>query len=269
MASFRRVWHLSTRLEVAALLMLLLLVLAALLSLFPQFPQVAPADPERLARWEASVSARYGGLARLLDKLGLFHPSRSPVLWLPLGLLVLTTVLCTLGRWRAVWGEALPGQRMDCAPSDAPYASRLPLPSSDMLQGERLAHLMQELGHILAQRGFRVRMVTGALLCGERNRLAALATLVTHLAVLLLVGGLLLSYGYGWREEVTAGPEETVAIKHVRGLALCQEGFAISRYPDGSAAGYEVRLSVVENGGTVAAGVVRLNEPLSFHSLHI
>lgn len=295
MAGFKRIWHLCMRLEVAALLMLLLLALTALASFFPQFPQAALADPERLARWEAGLTARYGAFARLLDGLGVFNPSRSPVFLSLLGLLVLTTVLCTIGRWRSVWRRALSARRTDSAPSGAPYSCCLPLPLADWPQEEHLIHVVQGLRDVLAQRGFRVQVSAGEehsfstgreattdwgamtgwkarptmLLHGERNRLAGLATLVTHLAVPFLALGLVLSYGFGWREEVTVAAGETVAIRHKGGLALRQEGFAISRYPDGSAAGYEARVSVVENGTAVIKGTVRLNEPLPFRSTNI
>jgi cytochrome c biogenesis protein ResB len=264
------------RLEVAALLMLIVLLLTALTSCFPQLPQAVLADPARLARWEAGLTGRYGRLTSLLKALNAFNCFRAPVFLLPWGLLLLTTLLCTLGRWRTVWRQALlpPVHPATPAARSAPYITSLPLPPAGLLsQEEQLLRLGQDLQRLLEKRGFRVRMAVAEgrtlFLCGERNRPAALATLLTHLAVLLLAVGLLASAWCGWRAEVTVGPGETVAIRHGSELALRQEGFAISRYPDGSAAGYEARVSVMEDGAAVASGTVKLNEPLSFRSVTI
>ncbi len=270
MTRLRRIWHLSMRLEVAALLLLIVLLLTALASCFPQLPQAALADPALLARWEAGLTARYGRLTGLLKALNAFDCFRAPVFLLPAGLLLLTTLLCTLRRWRAVWRRAQPTVS---AARSAPYTATLPLPSAGLPRDEYLSRITQHLRRLLEKRGFRVRTAVAEghtlLLCGERHRLAALATLLTHLAVLLLALGALLSTWRGWRTEVTVGPDETGVIGHGSGLALRQEGFAISRYPDGSAAGYEARVSVIEDGAAVAGGTVRLNEPLSFRSVAV
>jgi hypothetical protein len=123
----------------------------------------------------------------------------------------------------------------------------------------------------LERRGFRVRtteVVTTehplVYLRGDRNRLAPLATLVTHLAVLLLLLGAALSGGYGWREEVTVGPGGMAQVGHGSGLALRNEGFAITRYPDGSVAGYEAQVAVFDGGREAARGRVRVGEPLTY-----
>ena len=275
MTRLRRIWHLSMRLEVAAILLLIVLLLIALASCFPQLPQAALADPARLARWEAGLTVRYGKLTPLLKALNAFNFFRAPAFLLPAGLLLLTTLLCTLGRWRAVWQRALlpPIHHPLPAARSAPYIASLSLPPAGLPQDEYLSHLTQYLQRLLEKRGFRVHTAVAEghtmFLCGKRNRLAALATLLTHLAVLLLALGTLLSAWYGWRAEVTVGPDETAAIGHGSGLALRQEGFAISRYPDGSAAEYEARVSVIEDGAAVAGGTVRLNEPLSFRSVAV
>jgi len=99
---------------------------------------------------------------------------------------------------------------------------------------------------------------------GDRYRLAPLATLVTHLAVLLLLLGATLSSGYGWREELTIGPGEVVEVGHGSGVALRNEGFTITRYPDGSVASYEAEVAIIAEGREVAHDSVLVNEPLTY-----
>jgi cytochrome c biogenesis protein ResB len=126
------------------------------------------------------------------------------------------------------------------------------------------------LGEALERRGFRVRFEstdTTRHLRGDRNRLAPLATLVTHLAVLLLLLGAALTGARGWREEITVGPGQSAGIGHADGLALRNEGFTVTRYGDGSASGYEAQVVVVEGDRDAKRGYVRLNEPLAYNGI--
>jgi len=259
----KRAYRFLGRMDVAAVFIVVLLLLATLGSCFPQLSSSVAADPERLARWETIVRARYGALTDLLVAGGVFCWFRSPVFLVALALLALTTLVCTLNRWRVVWRRVFhqPVRCSDVALAGAPHTARLSAP------------LAADLPHVvrgsLERRGFRVRttrVVTAdgqfIYLRGDRNRLAPLATLVTHLAVPLLLLGTALSSGYGWREEVTIGLGETAELGHGSRLTLRNEGFAIARYPDGSVAGYEAVVAIIEGGREVKRDSVRVNEPL-------
>ena len=76
--------------------------------------------------------------------------------------------------------------------------------------------------------------------------------------------GAALSSGYGWREEITIGPGETAGIGHGSELTVRHLAFAVERYPDGSVAGYEARVALVEEGREARRGRIRLNEPLVY-----
>jgi cytochrome c biogenesis protein ResB len=218
-----------------------------------------------MAQWEAGVRARYGGMTDGLAASGAFRWFRSPVFLVPLALLAAATLVCTLDRWRGVWRRAFrqPMRCSDAAFDGAPHTARLSAsPAVDLAAVAREG---------LERRGFRVRttevVTTGhslVYLRGDRNRLAPLATLVTHLAVLLLLLGAALSSGYGWREEIAIGPGETAEVGRGSGLALRNEGFAIERYSDGSVAGYDAEVTVLDSGLEVARGSVQVNEPLTY-----
>jgi cytochrome c biogenesis protein ResB len=245
-------------------------VLAAVGACFPQLSWSVAVDPGRLARWEAGVRARYGGLADVLDAGGALSWFRSPVFVVPVVLLAAATLVCTLGRWRGMWRRAThqPVRCSDAALDHAPHTASLSaLPAVDVPGVAR---------EVLEERGFRVRTAeavttNGQLvyLRGDRNRLSPLATLVTHLAVVLLLLGVALSSAAGWREEVTIGPGETATIGHGSGLALRNEGFAVERYRDGSVAGYEAQVTVVSGGRDAARGSVRVNGPLSYGGVRL
>jgi len=277
----KRVWRFLARTDVAAVLIVIVLLLAAFGSCLPQLPPTIAADPERLARWETGVRAKYGALTDLLVAIGAFRWFHSPVLLAPLALLVAGTLVCTIERWRGVWRRAFhqPVRCSDAALKGASHTARLAAPP--------VADLSRVLRQRLERWGFRVRTTEAVTtdgttevattdgttkvvttegrhiyLRGDRNRLAPLATLVTHLAVLLLLLGAALSSGYGWREEITIGPGEMAEVGHGSELTLRNEGFAVARYPDGSVAGYEAQVTVVVKDRETRRGSIRVNEPL-------
>jgi cytochrome c biogenesis protein len=269
----KRAIRFLARLDVAAVLIVVAMLLAGLGSCFPQVSPAVASDPERMARWEAGVRARYGGLADALAAGGAFGWFRSPVFLVVLALLALVTLVCTLERWRGVWRRARyhPVRCSDAALERAPHTASLNAPAG--------VYLPEVVRQVLEERGFRVRttkVITtngtrnettngrAVYVRGDRNRLAPLATLVTHLAVVLLLLGAALTGGFGWREEVTLGPGETVEVGHGSGLALRNEGFAVERYPDGSVAGYEAGVAVATEGRDAARGSIRVNEPLHY-----
>jgi len=269
--------RLGSRLDVASLLIFVALSLAALGSCFPQVSPPVAADAERLEQWEAGVRAKYGALTDLLSASGAFRWFSSPLFWVPPALLAVTTLVCTLDRWQAIWRQALhrPARCSDLALDSAPHTARLTMPPP--LAGGAEEGVVRER---LERRGFQVQVSAAAsdaptddqtsdqtiYLRGDRNRLAPLATLVTHLAALLLLLGAALSSRYGWREEVTIRSGETVEIGRGGGLALRNDGFTVIRYPDGNVAGYEATVTVVGERGAMH-GSIRVNEPLTYGSV--
>lgn len=258
---FHQVWKFLARLKVAAVLIVILLLLAALGSCFPQTSALFTTDAEQAARWEAGVRARYGSLVSALAAIGAFRWFRAPAFLVSLALLSVATLVCTLNRWRTVWRRAFrpPIVAADTAFDLAPHKSSL-----TGLQTAELPHVARKG---LEERGFRVRSQAAGdftYLRGDRNRLAALATLVTHLAVLLLLLGTVLTSGFGWREGLTVEPEGTAQVEHRSQLAVQNEGFDIGRYPDGSAAAYQAQVTIYDGTRAVMRGTVATNEPLKF-----
>jgi len=257
------------RIDVAVALILVLLLLALLGSCFPQISPAVAADPERLSQWEAGARARYGKLADLLFAASVFRWFRSPVFLVSLALLAIATFACTLDRWRGIWRRAFyrPVRCSDAAFDHAPHTAAL-------LSAGPAVGVVEVVRRALRQRGFKVRTTEGitgdgrhVYLRGDRNRLTPLATIVTHLAVVLLLLGAALSAAFGWREEITVGPDETIQIGHGSGLALRNDEFAIQRYPDGTVAGYEAHVAVVAEGREPVPGTIRLNEPLRYQDV--
>ena len=256
----RLLWRLFSQLKFAALLLLVVLLLAAFGSSLPQIPPEVAEDASRLAFWREAVRGKYGPFADLLWSLGLFRFSRSALFLAPLALLVVSTILCTLNRWRGVCRRAL---NRDVVCPEAVFESS---PHRARLEAQADTRLWQTLRESLRERGFRLRSATseGVLyLRAERNGLSPLATLVNHFALLLLLAGALLSGFWAWREELVIPPGETARISHSQGLALRNDGFTIRRYPSRAAASYEANVTLIEEGEPVRSGLIRLNMPLA------
>jgi cytochrome c biogenesis protein len=248
----KQAWHFLTRLDMAAVLIVVILLLVALGSCFPQLSSSVVADAGRLARWETGVRAQYGPLTYLLTIVGSFRWFHSPVFLVSLALVALATLVCTLDRWRTVWRRAFrsPVQFSDNVFDAAPHTERLVAPP--------VADLPSIVRQRLEARGFRVRFESaeGAVYVrGDRHRLASLATLVTHLALLLLLLGTILSSGFGWREVLAIGPGEMAEVGHGSRLALRN---------DGCVAAYQAQVAVISGDHEVTRGSVRVNEPMTY-----
>lgn len=265
-SGFETVWRFLARLDVAAALMLVALLPIAIGSCFPQLSTSVAANAEQSARWQADVQARYGALTGWLAALGVFHWFRSPIFLVCSGLLCLATAICTLDRWRSIWRQTF---HSPIVPSNAvfdvaPYKASLTMSSVMTLPGI--------LGQQLLRLGFQVhseRLGQDLYLRGDRNRLAGLATLVNHLAVLLLLIGTLLSSIYGWREELVISPGGRAEIEHASPLAVSNRGFSIVRYPDHSVADYRAEVTILEADQGVRRGSLRVNGPLDYKGVQL
>ncbi len=264
MQILKRLWRFIVRMDVVSILIVLMLGLAALGSLFPQLSPEIETDSSTLSLWQEQIQNRYGAFTEILFSLGMFHFFRTPLFILVLVILALSTLICTLDRWKAVWRRTFHRQ-ISC--SDATIQTA---PFSAILPGKKDTDLSSILQKQLMERGFRThtKVVRGSLhIRGDRNRIALLATLVSHLGVILLLLGIFISTAFGWREEILIESHQAVDLPHHPGTTVHHEGFFIERYPDGSAADYEARLVITNEVGKIVRASVRLNRPLHYQGV--
>ena len=257
----QRTWRWLARIDVAAVLLALAILLVTIGSLFPQRPAATAVD---VTRWETLIRERYGALAAPLAALGAFRFFRSPQFVGGLAVLILGTLVCTLNRWPALWRAAWrrPGRPSDAMLDAAPYVGEI--------SAAPAADLPDRVRRCLRDRGYRVvseASGAGDYLRGDRNSLARLASLVDHLAVLLLFIGAIASAALGWRAELTVAPGQAAAVGHGSPLTVRNDGFAILYYPDGSPASYEAQLGLADATRTIS-GRVAINRPLALRGVH-
>lgn len=257
----RRLWRFLGRIDVVVVLLAIALALLFIGSLFPQQGPGLMTDPVLHANWDQLVTSRYGTLAVSLERLGVFRWYQTPAFIASLVLLSLSTLVCTVDRWRTIWHRVL--QRQVVCSDGALQQARLSMPLGRIQVSEPGPLIRQAL----EEQGFRVRFEEhqGTLhLRGDRNALAPAATLVSHLGVVLALFVILITAGSVWREPLAIPANGTVALQHEPELSVGFRDFKIERYPDGSAADYQAAVYVLDGTRTVRQGVLRLNEPLTY-----
>jgi cytochrome c biogenesis protein len=261
----RWAWHYWGRISVGTWLLVALALLTALGSFFPRRP--ADLSGEQLQRWQMAAEDKFGPLARVLEGLGLFTFFRSPWFWVPAGALALSLLICTLIRLRPVWRSGTGRGHAPSLERLSRYPCRARMPAASQTAGLSAARSALRHGRL---HPIEVLNEEGTMLQGERNRLARLGTLATHLAPLLLLVGVTITGLTSWRETVTVtnfggpvpvGPAGAFQVRVHQGY--------VERYPDGSLADYGARIAIMEGGKTVRERDVRANHPLRYRGVSL
>lgn len=257
--TLRRVWHLLISLKLAVILLLAILLAAFLSTLFPQLPPGVAADPETRSLWLAMAQKKYGLLFGPSHALGLFEFSRTWWFRLLLAGLFLNTLACTVNRLGSIWRTVF---RPRVKPSSVVFERGVNRVS---LKGDSSDKVIEAVKGALSKRRYRLsvrREGETTYLLADKNRLARLGSLVTHISLLIFILGALWYRGFGWRREVALTPGETYEIGS--GVRLRSEGFEVERYPSGEPRDYRAPLTVIEGGEEVLTKIVRVNEPLVY-----
>jgi cytochrome c biogenesis protein len=117
---------------------------------------------------------------------------------------------------------------------------------------------------------FRVRREASAagevtFLYGDRNQYVKMATLLTHLGLILFLAGGAITVGLGFETVVFVGEGQTAPVQAVgtpNNLLVKVVSFDAPRRADGSFADFRTDLAVYQNGQQVARKTIRVNDPL-------
>jgi cytochrome c biogenesis protein len=265
MRVLKRAWYFWGRTRVAVWLLALFALLMAVGTFFPQLPADAATHPA----WLTAAEDKYGPLARAMAGIQLFAFYRSPWFGMPASLLAVCLLICTLIRLRPVWRSGVGARRIPALEelSRYPFRSQLPSPEDGGLSA---------VGTILRAARLRVIEVSAGgrtCLLGERNRVARLGTLATHIAPLLLLIGIILSGLTGWRQSValtdTGARPVTVGPTGAFQVELTARDGYVERHADGSLADYGAGITIFEGGQPVREGLVRVNHPMRYRGVSL
>ncbi len=259
-----RVWRWLGSIRVAVVLLIAVAVAALIGTLFPQLPRDAATDSAALAQWMTLAHDRYGALTGLYQALGLFDVYHSAWFPLLLALLTLNTAVCTWNRIQSIWRTLThPTIRMPDA-----FFQRA---------GQRLAitglprKTAETVDACLRRRGYRIfRQDVGltTYFYADRNWIGRVGTLITHVALVVLVLAAAWGRAVGWREnQLILSPGEPYPVGHGLPVALRSDGFQIMRYPSGMPRDYRAPVTVLEGEQEVLRQTIRINAPFTYRGV--
>ena len=196
----------------------------------------------------------------LLERLQVFSVFSS--WWFSAGLVVLlvSIVACTLNRTPRLWRQATDIRVVQPEPF---YDPRLP---------DRAAVTGLARDHVratLRRHRFRVReaQVDGiAYLYGDRHQYTKLATLLTHLGLILFLVAAAVTSRFGFEAPIVVNAGETSTVQPIGtpGLLIVKNlGFSAPTRPDGSFEDFSTDLAVYQGGLEIGRKTIHVNEPLT------
>jgi cytochrome c biogenesis protein len=298
------VWRTLTSVPFAVVQITLLALAGLVGTVVRQVPTVALSDPERYARELAELHRRYDPVTVLglnvgpqmveaFDRLGFFRIFSAPWFTFLLTLLVVSIVVCTADRLPRLWRAA---RHVRVAQPEPFFDPRLPLRAR--IDREPLA--IADVAAVFRRHGFRARTATeldaesvesagaaasaGAIesaravgsawpgqsavqfVYGDRNQYSKLATVLTHLGLILFLAGGAATGLLGYETVLFVGEGQTAPVQPVgtpHNLVVKNERFAAPTRPDGSFADFWTDLAVYRDGQEIARKTIRVNDPLS------
>ena len=240
-----------------------------------QIPTFALHDPQAYAEQLAAIHAVYDPLNVLgmnvgpamvdvFDWLGFFRVFSAPWFIFLLTLLAVSIVVCTLDRTPGLW-RAARHVKVAQGPSfydlERDHRARFSGVDEEALESVTVA---------LRRRHFRLTRqdAAGAVhVYGDKYRFLKLATLLTHLGLILFLAGAALTNLLGFETVVFLGQGDTAPVQAVGtpdNLLVKNINFEAPTRPDGSFADFTTDLAVYQNGQQVARKTIRVNDPLYF-----
>ncbi|MFI5292396.1 MAG: cytochrome c biogenesis protein ResB [Candidatus Limnocylindrales bacterium] len=269
------IWRTLSDVRFAVVLIIVLAVAGLVGTMVRQIPAFAlRGNPAAYATEMADLHRRYDPitivganigptLVDVFEGLGLFRVFTAPWFTLLLTLLIVSIVVCTIDRTPRLWR----GVRQVRVEQPAPFFdARLP---------ERAAFAGltttddAALAAILRRRRFKVRTGTddtAAFVYGDRNQYFKMATLFTHLGLILFLIGGAVTGAFGFETAVFVGESQTAPVQPVGtpgNLLLKNLGFEAPTHPDGSFADFRTDLAVYRDGRQIARKTIRVNDPLT------
>ncbi len=210
------------------------------------------------ARYDAAFGS---AVVDAMERLQLFHVFSST--WFTVGLfvLVVSIIVCTLDRTPRLWRQAAHVRVVQPEPFfDPRLADRVRVSGGVPLERVR---------DVLRRHHFRVREaeVDGRrYVYGDRNQYTKLATLLTHLGLILFLVAAAVTWKLGDEQGLVVAEGETLTVQPIGtpGLLLVKNfGFRAPGFESGQATDFVTDLAVYRDGREITRKQIRVNDPLS------
>ncbi|MCI0347536.1 MAG: cytochrome c biogenesis protein ResB [Chloroflexi bacterium] len=259
-----------------AVLQILILALLGVVGMtirqLPSFAFRTPSDyANELNKLHALYDPVFGtGVVDWLERLQLFNVFGSPWFQGGLVLLVISIVICTIDRTPRLYRQATD---IRVVQPDAYFDPRLP--DRVRIAGSRSGPAgspltAADVRGALARHRFGVREAAGPdgtrYLYGDRNRWTKLATLVTHLGLVLFVLAAAITTLFGDEQGLIVAEGDTLTVQQIGtpGLLLVRNfGFDAPGFETGSPTDFTTDLAVYRDGQLLQRKTIRVNDPLT------
>ena len=269
-------WRLLTNVRFAVFQILFLAVAGVVGAVLTQLPAYALHDPQAYVIEMAKLRMKYEALTVLganvgpsmvnvFEWLGFFRVFSAPWFISMLTLLTVSIVMCTLNRAPKLWREA---RRVTIQQPNAFFDLRL----HERARFRPEAIFADDLARVLRGRRFRVKSALSeddsvAYLYGDRHQYVKLATLLTHLGLILFLIAGAVTVTFGFETVVFVGEGQTAPVQPIgtpHNMLVRNIHFAAPQRPDGSFSDFWTDLAVYRDGELVARKTIRVNDPLVF-----
>ena len=262
----RGLWRLATSVDVAVAQIIFLSTLAAIGMTLQQLPDFAYRSPGDYATAIETIHIRYDpvlgpGLVNVLERLGAFGIFKSGIFGMGLVVLVTSIVICTLDRTPKLWRDVSAVRVAQPEPFFDPR-----LPDRAAMSGVAAT----DVAATFRRRGFHVREETvadgTAHLYGDRHQYTKLATLLTHLGLVLFLVAAAVTSRFGDEQGLIVPEGESLTVQNIgtRDLLLVKNlDFEAPGFDTGRPTDFTTDLAVFQNGTEVARKTIRVNDPLS------
>jgi cytochrome c biogenesis protein len=264
-----RLWRLFTSVNFAVVQIVAVAVLAVFGMTIRQLPGFAFRSAADYATEMNRLRSIYEpvlgvGTFDVFERLQLFHVFNSTPFSVALLLLVISIVICTLDRTPRLWQQSA---AIRVVQPDAYFDPRLPDRVS-IAPGPGLS--AGAVAQALRRHRFVVREAAGeagdTFVYGDRHRWTKLATLVTHLGLILFLVAGLVTARFGDEQGLVVAEGDTLTVQPIGtpGLLLVQNlGFDAPGLETGNPSDFTTDLAVYRDGQLLAEKTIRVNDPLT------
>lgn len=257
-------WDLLTSVDFAVLQIIVLALFALVGMTLRQLPGFAFRSPTDYANEMQKLHDIYdptlgAGVVNALERLQLFQVFSSTWFSIGLVLLIISIVVCTIDRTPRLWRTSA---EIRVVQPDAFYDPRLP--DRALMAGIGA----DQVATVLRRHHFAVRreVADGATyLYADRNRWTKLATLISHLGLVLFLVAAAITSRFGVEQGLVVAEGETLTVQAIGtpGLLLVRNlGFEAPGFDTGHPTDFTTHLAVYQDGTQIAEKTIRVNDPL-------
>ena len=260
------IWRLLTSVDFAVAQIIFLSILAVIGMTLQQLPDFASRSAGDYAAAMEAIHVRYDavlgpGVVNVLERLGTFAIFKSAIFGIALVVLAVSIVVCTLDRTPRLWRDVSAVRVAQPEPFFDPR-----LPDRAAMDGVAAA----DVSRVVRGHGLRVREEVApdgtTHVYGDRHQYTKLATLFTHLGLILFLVAAAVTSRFGDEQGLIVPEGESLTVQNIGTpdlLLVKNLDFEAPGFETGMPTDFTTDLAVFQNGTEVARKTIRVNDPLA------